>query len=264
MIPWRLIISPPLDGATNMAIDEALFRYSSQPTLRFYSWSSPTLTLGYFQKAGKSLIVKCKENGIDVVRRPTGGRAILHDNEITYSVVSSYKSFPKPSTLQGIYKALALWQIASFEAIGMNATLPDGGSTIKQNYVTNDACFLTSIQSEVMVEGKKICGSAQKRGNDSFLQHGSIPVEMDLELLSKALKIDSNDSSAGLLNSVGWLNQWSDKPIAIPDVEKLLAEVFAKHLQIDWIHSEPSHTEMQEARRMSDEKFNHPEWNMKR
>lgn len=179
MIPWRLIISPPLDGATNMAIDEALFRYSSQPTLRFYSWSSPTLTLGYFQKAGKSLIVKCKENGIDVVRRPTGGRAILHDNEITYSVVSSYKSFPKPSTLQGIYKALAHWQIASFEAIGMNATLPDGGSTIKQNYVTNDACFLTSIQSEVMVEGKKICGSAQKRGNDSFLQHGSIPVDLN-------------------------------------------------------------------------------------
>ncbi len=179
MILWRLIISPPSDGATNMAIDEALFKYSDQPTLRFYSWSSPTLSLGYFQKEDPRLINKCKENGIDVVRRPTGGRAVLHDNEITYSVVSSYENFPKPSTLKGIYKALAQWQVASFETIGLKTTLSDGVSSRQQNYVTNDACFLTPIQSEVLVKGKKICGSAQKRGNDSFLQHGSIPVDLN-------------------------------------------------------------------------------------
>lgn len=107
---------------------------------------------------------------------------MLHDCEITYSVTSSYENFPEPTTLKGIYKTLAHWQITSLKEIGITATMSDGGRGSNSNYTSRESCFLTSIQSEVIVDGKKLCGSAQKRGNHSFLQHGSIPVELDEQL----------------------------------------------------------------------------------
>lgn len=181
---WRLILSPPLDGAVNMAIDESLFmQRCAAPTLRFYSWSRPTLSLGYFQKVSEELIERCRERGVDIVRRPTGGRAVLHHNEITYSVTSSYKDFPSPSTLAGIYKALAHWQISSLDALGITAALGEREPKGKE-YIYKDSCFLSATPYEINVGGKKICGSAQKRSGSSFLQHGSLLLDMDRDLYS--------------------------------------------------------------------------------
>ena len=162
-----------------MAIDEALFTLNQEPTLRFYSWSRPTLSVGYFQKVDKNLLKKCKKDGIDVVRRLTGGRAVLHNHEITYSVSATYSDFPSSSSLQAIYKTLATWQIAAFAKVGIDAKLSDSSKSKKQSYICNDSCFLTTLPSEVVVNGKKICGSAQKRGLRSFLQHGSIPLSLN-------------------------------------------------------------------------------------
>lgn len=176
-----MILSPPLDGATNMAIDKALFSLSKEPTLRFYSWSRPTLSIGYFQKVNISLLNNCRKKGIDVVRRPTGGRAVLHDDEVTYSIISTYNDFPGSSSLHAIYQFLAEWQVASLAKIGVNASLSTSTRSLRQGYTSKDSCFLTTIPSEVVVKGKKICGSAQKRGYHSFLQHGSIPLSLNEE-----------------------------------------------------------------------------------
>ncbi len=181
MKPWRLIISPPLDGVTNMAIDTALFRLGGPPTLRFYSWSRPTLSLGYFQRPHAQLLKRCLHHGIDVVRRPTGGRAVLHGSEITYSVICAYDEFPGSSSLQSIYNTLAGWHLASFSAVGIAASLSGGEGRAGRHYASKAVCFLTSIPCEVVVKGRKICGSAQKRGSQGFLQHGSIPFDPDLE-----------------------------------------------------------------------------------
>ena len=125
-------------------------------------------------------------------------------------------------------------------------------------------CFSAPSQYELVIEGRKVAGSAQKRHGQVFLQHGSIPVEMDLELLGKALKTERTDSPADSLNTVGWLNYWSKQPVLVSDVEKILAETFAEQLQIDWLHSVPAPDEIIAAQKMSTEKYANPDWTMKR
>ena len=164
-----------------MALDEAFFNLNSPATLRFYSWEKPTLSLGCFQKINNDIVRKCEKSGIDIVRRPTGGRAILHQSEITYSVSAAYDDFPSPSTLREIYKTLGLWQVRSLASLGIEASM-SGKNDGKNDYSKNDSCFLTSTPYEVAVQGKKICGSAQKRGKQNFLQHGSLLIDVDADL----------------------------------------------------------------------------------
>jgi len=183
---WRLLKSLPLSASANMALDEALFNVSSQPILRFYSWKSPSVSVGYFQRLDEDFLRTCSDLNIPVVRRPTGGRAILHQFEITYSIISPYDLFPLPTTLTGIYKRLAHWQVESLTALGLRAALADRRSD-ESPYQKSESCFMTSTPYEVHVCGKKICGSAQKRGKSSFLQHGSILVDVDVALMQRLM-----------------------------------------------------------------------------
>ena len=156
-----------------MAIDEALLNLTLQPTLRFYSWIRPTLSLGYFQNADSELVNRCRDRGVDIVRRPTGGRAVLHQYEVTYSISAPYEELPFSPTLKGISEALAKWQVKSLIGIGIKASLA-GGKMKEINYVRRDSCFLTHTPNEIITHGRKICGSAQKRRDEAFLQHGSL------------------------------------------------------------------------------------------
>jgi len=177
---WRLILSPPLDGADNMAIDEAISRHCITPTLRIYSWKSPTLSLGHFQKADYGLVDRCRSKSVGLVRRPTGGRAVLHQSELTYSVIANYRDFPPPSTLSGIYSTLADWQVDVLNSLGIRASLGEKRSASSYSKVTS--CFSSGTPYEINVGGKKIAGSAQKRGKERFIQHGSILMDMDRSL----------------------------------------------------------------------------------
>jgi len=183
---WRLLLSPPLSASSNMAVDEAILNVGSRPTLRFYNWKSPSISIGYFQQVDEDFLKFCSHLGISVVRRPTGGRAILHHLEITYSVVSPYDLFPGPRTLTGIYRKLASWQVESLGALGLKAVIGER-KACDRPYQKSASCFMTSTPYEVHVGGKKICGSAQKRGKRSFLQHGSILVHVDMELMGKLM-----------------------------------------------------------------------------
>lgn len=252
-----------------MALDEALLHSvasgGSLPVLRFYRWQPATVTIGYAQSVVTDVDLDvCRQAGLDVVRRSTGGRAVLHDHEVTYSVIAPLNADLFGSSVLDCYRVISEVLQKTLLQLGLSAQLVPGKQRGGNLNAMKAVCFTAPSQYELVIDGRKVAGSAQKRHGQAFLQHGSIPVEMDLELLSKALKNDSSDSSAVLSDSVGWLNQWSDKPLVIADIETVLTDAFSKHLQIDWVTSEPTSIEMQEAGRMCAEKFAHPDWNMKR
>lgn len=175
-----------------MAIDEALFKTGSCPTLRFYSWLRPTLSIGYFQKIDDFLLSRCRERGVHIVRRLTGGRAVLHHHEITYSVFSPFEGFPSPPRLKDIYALLARWQIESLHELGIDASFAEKGRPATP-YSKNQACFASSTPYEISVAGKKLLGNAQKLGKKAFLQHGSLLLDMDDQLYSYLLGLEEQE-----------------------------------------------------------------------
>ena len=171
---WELIIDGAIDGISNMAIDAALLEEvegsSDQRTIvRFYGWRRPTLSLGRNQDVRKAVDVEyCRQNGIDIVHRPTGGRAVLHDDELTYAVISNDASY-FGNTIYGNYKRVSEALCLGYKCLGLPAVLaPD---TRKAKALTNGSdppCFLSTSRYELMIEGRKIVGSAQRRVRSTF------------------------------------------------------------------------------------------------
>lgn len=240
---WRLIVSPPLDGASNMALDEALFNLNVPPTLRFYFWKRPTISVGRFQRLNVDFINKCKDASIDLVRRPTGGRAILHNNELTYAISAPYSLMPHSSTLTKLYTRLAEWQVDSLATMGIKASLA-GKKWSGRRYLESDACFQTSTSFEVNVGGRKISGSAQRRGKDSFLQHGSILIDYDFDLFPSLLNASTSDESIfTTLRKEGC-------HLSESEIIDIMKAGFEKIIPCSLLESEPSSEELEEMHRL--------------
>jgi len=253
----------------NMALDEALLHSvangESLPVLRFYRWQPATVTLGYAQSVTTDLDLDvCRQAGLDVVRRSTGGRAVLHDQEVTYAVIAPLNAGLFGNSVLDCYRVISKVLQETLIQLGLPAQLVPGKPRDGNQNATKAVCFSTPSQYELIIDGRKVAGSAQKRHGQAFLQHGSIPIEMDLELLGKALNIGTKSATDDSLSTVGWLNKWSEKPLTIDDVEKALVDVFAKQLQVEWVDSEPTAKELQEAALLCAEKFACSEWNLKR
>jgi lipoyl(octanoyl) transferase len=183
---WRLLISEPTDGATNMAIDEALWRGrqagSAPPTVRFFAWAPPTVSLGYGQPLDRHVNVEaCRALGVGLVRRPTGGSAIYHDGpqrELTYSVAATAADLGIGAGLLETYRWIGAALLRGLRALGAPAELvperpPDGPAPA--------FCFARTGVFEIEVGGRKLVGSAQRRQGDSFLQHGAVLLGIDEE-----------------------------------------------------------------------------------
>jgi lipoate-protein ligase A len=181
---WRLLVTEPTDGATNMAVDEALWRGrqagTSPPTLRFFAWAPPTLSLGYGQPLDASVdVAACRRLGVGVVRRPTGGSAIYHDGperELTYSVTATADDVGGIADLMGTYRWIALALRRGLRALGAPAevvAVPASGG------LAPAFCFARTGRWEIEVEGRKLVGSAQRRQGGCFLQHGSVLLGVD-------------------------------------------------------------------------------------
>lgn len=195
---WELVIDGAIDGKSNMAIDAALFEEvasSSTPRtiVRFYRWSRPTLSLGRNQKIENAVDTQyCATHGIDVVHRPTGGRAVLHDDELTYAVVSNDASY-FGDTIYGNYKAVSEALCRGYNAMGIPAILaPDTKKVAGVASAADLPCFMSPSRYELMVDGRKIVGSAQRRVRDTFLQHGSMPVTCDRKALAFATRLEDS------------------------------------------------------------------------
>lgn len=212
MNKWRLLIDDPASGHENMAIDEAILTACenglSPSTVRFYGWSQPTLSLGCFQKFG-AYKENCDALGIPIVRRITGGRAVLHDMELTYAVASDDAALFEMGII-GAYRIISGCMVDALRDIGIDADIqkevksqkhaPAGfkqGSKVRSQ---GFSCFKSVSRYEILINGKKIIGSAQKRLKRAFLQHGSIIIDVNREMFSSVF--GENHSIDGLSSHV--------------------------------------------------------------
>jgi lipoate-protein ligase A len=166
-----------------MAIDQAILamhvKGKSPPTLRIYQWSPPAISLGYFQRCYGIDLAACQRLGIDVVRRPTGGRAVLHFKDLTYAVVAGTTD-GIPSSVTAAYRLICEGLLAAFRALGFEAELGRQGAKSPRS----DICVLTSTAGDILHQGRKFVGSAQTWHGSSMLQHGSIILKPHFEVLA--------------------------------------------------------------------------------
>lgn len=264
---WRLIRSGRLPGAMNMALDEALLEAvaadRSGPLLRLYGWQPATLTLGYAQSAQHDIdLAACRAAGVDVVRRTTGGRAVLHADELTYAVVARTDSPLFSGSVLHCYRVIAeVLQVALRQA-GVDAELVPGQRQGGDARPAHAVCFTAPAQYELLAAGRKVVGSAQKRRGAAFLQHGSIPLTLDLDLLARLLRVASSDHPA--LRKVGWLAGLTAEPVALADLEELLVRAFQEQLGVVWQGSNVTADEQQRAEQLHTEKFVLDTWTLQR
>jgi lipoate-protein ligase A len=182
---FRLLVTEPLDGASNMAIDEALLRArltgESPPTIRFFGWAPPAVSLGYGQALDGAIdLAACLRLGIGLVRRPTGGSALLHetpDAELTYSVVARGGDFPGADDLLETYRVIGTGLAAGLRRLGAAAEVVP---LVRQRRgPTPTFCFARTGSYEIAAGGKKLVGSAQRRQGGGLLQHGSLLLTAD-------------------------------------------------------------------------------------
>ena len=186
---WRLLDTPPAPGAWNMAVDEALaesVRAGGPPVLRVYRWSPPCLSLGRNQPSGGYDRDEIRRRGLDVVRRPTGGRAVLHHRELTYSVATREGELGGP---RQSYAAINRALVAGLARLGVPARLQPAG-TERAPIPSLAPCFEQPVEGEVTAGGRKLVGSAQRTDRGVMLQHGSLPIEDDQSAVALLLRAD--------------------------------------------------------------------------
>jgi len=228
---WRLIDTGPCCGRENMAIDEALFRCFdpavSRPVLRLYGWQPPALSLGRFQKAGDDLdLARCRADNLTIVRRITGGGAIWHADELTYSLVCAPSQIPPAASVKDSFRVLTAFLLGFYRALGLQADyavdLAPAGSRLGQR---TPLCFAGQESYDIMLQGRKIGGNAQRRSREIIFQHGSIPLQNRVGQGVQYLKIRPQ----GLEQATTCLG---DEGIAVGDeqLKQILVQQFAAQL----------------------------------
>lgn len=187
---WRLLRHFDRPGAWHMAVDEALLigfvPGRDRPILRLSSWAPVGLSLGYAQPSADIDLAACARSSIDVVRRPTGGRAVLHDQELTYAVIAGVDDPLVGGSIGETYRALAPGLLAGVRALGVSGELAAGTLDGDAASRRSGACFAAPTRHEIIWQGRKIVGSAQVRRGATVLQHGSLrlaPARTGLETL---------------------------------------------------------------------------------
>ncbi|MCY3747918.1 MAG: biotin/lipoate A/B protein ligase family protein [Chloroflexi bacterium] len=201
MESWRLLVSPADSGARNLATDQAVAEHvrdgASLPTLRFYTWRPAALSLGYGQPLAAVDVDLALQKGLDLVRRPTGGQAILHNDELTYAVM-----LPRTHALAGggvlaSYERLSAGFERGFATLGLNAR--QGNWKPDPSDAEGLLCFASPSTHELSADGVKLMGSAQTRLGGALLQHGSIPFTHDPRI-HDVLRLPRPDTLHGLRN----------------------------------------------------------------
>ncbi|SPD76348.1 Octanoyltransferase LipM [uncultured Desulfobacterium sp.] len=231
---WRSLDTGAMDGPLNMGIDQALLqlhvRGESPPTLRFYQWEPPAVSLGYFQKRQDIDPLMCRSLGIDIVRRPTGGRAVLHQNDLTYSLIAGGTE-GIPSTVTDAYRLVCKGLFAGFSLMGIE---PEPGRESLKSPLP-DVCFLRFGIGDIVHQGKKFVGSAQTWISSSMLQHGSIILEPQVEAWADLLKTNGetrNEIMKRLGSRITSLNEILGRTVDCGELKDALKEGMAQTLGI--------------------------------
>jgi lipoate-protein ligase A len=248
-------------GAENMALDEAIMEAvavgDSPPTLRFYQWAPPCLSLGKRQPLDGVDLAACRGDGVDVVRRATGGWAILHTDELTYSVALQPDDPRVSGAILDTYRTLSQGLIAGLCFLGadaeMNPVIPGGA----QN--TSAACFEVPSAYEITLGGRKLIGSAQTRPAGKVLQHGSLPLFGDIARVARYLTFVSEQERQALATHLReratTLSDALGGPVTFSEAAQAMARGFTEALNVDLAAGEPSANEVAAARRIHDHKL---------
>jgi len=264
----RIIETNENNGAMNMAIDEALLVIEKQkgfpPALRVYQFVPPTLSIGYFQKMKKEVnFTHCKESGIGYVRRPTGGRAVLHDKELTYSVTMAYPHKILEMNLLDSFHYLCEGIIKAIGLLGGNAYFSDR----EDNEISSPSCFAAPTFSDILLNGKKVVGSAQMRNDYGLLQHGSILYHVDLKQIFYCFNLNENARKKLVELSKKKISSLSDelnKEITFNMIKGVLKRGMEEIMDEALVFTELTKDEKNLAEKLYREKYNTDEWNFKR
>ncbi len=263
---WRLLVTPPLAGAVNMALDQALadlYFIQAQPTLRFYRWAPPSVSLGFAQHLERDVDqAVCAELGIDVVRRPTGGRAILHDQEITYAlaIAVDHPLIGGGSILQS-YRTISEALRAGLEQLGIVAELvPDPNPSLSKSA----ACFDLASDYEIAIDGRKLVGSAQARRHGVLLQHGSLLLHADPIRLARVLRLAPQLSADALAQRMIALDEALGYLPAFDDVVTALVRGFEQAWPIRLVPGAFADAERQRAHELVRQKYGASAWTKRR
>lgn len=228
---WRLIEHGGMPPEANMAIDEALLKEHAGgrtgPALRFYQWSPPAVSLGYFQKTGGINQAALDEYGISLVKRVTGGRAVLHWGDLTYSIVARAGE-DTPLGVEDSYRHLCRGLLAGLALLGVKASL--GSEKAAAPFPAS--CFAVSTGGDITWQGKKIAGSAQKREGLSLLQHGSILLKPQADLLAEVFSPGGRAQTELLKQKVASLEEILGRPVTPEEVKNTLIKGFEQALGI--------------------------------
>jgi lipoyl(octanoyl) transferase len=262
---WRLLVdTTPHTGAVNMAIDdtimEAVSAHNAPPTLRFYQWSPPCISLGKRQPLSGIDLERCRQDGVQVVRRSTGGLAILHTDELTYSLVT-YPDDPRGGgAILDSYRKLSQGLVNGLQLLGLSAQMqPASPGTIHN---ASAACFEAPSAYEITVDGRKLIGSAQTRPYGKLLQHGSVPLTGDIGRLAKYLvprtaakaTAQAEELSLHLRQRATTLEAVLGHPILFQEVAAAMAKGFMEALNLDLKAGELSEGERAAAKKLAADK----------
>jgi lipoate-protein ligase A len=266
---WRVVYSAPAPGAWNMALDEAFFeaclRGKSPPTLRLYAWEPACLSLGYAQPFTDIDLPALQQHGWELVRRPTGGRAILHTDELTYSVCGLQDEPRLAGSVLDSYQVLAQALLKALQRLHIPAQAYAKPTLATGSDPKGPVCFEVPSNYEITVEGKKLIGSAQARRKGGVLQHGSLPLYGDLTRITQALAFtdEATRQSAAqrLLERATTAEAELGKTLPWEVAARVFASAFAETLNLSLIPGEPSPEELAHARQLVAEKYAHISWN---
>jgi len=280
---WRLIKDNFHTGFINMAIDEAIMIAHREglvpPTIRFYQWSPPAVSLGYFQDLQKEIDVDtCKDMGIDIVRRPTGGKAVLHDKELTYSFIIRESHPLVNNSILETYKKISGGMIRGLSYLGIkaelvplreklrSASLSNGNKSEIRHSDFKSICFSVPSQYEVQVEGKKIVGSAQVRKKEIVLQHGSLLIELEKDKLFSVFNFPSaqiRDRLKTRFNATS-LEEILKKKINFSELSEILPRGFEEEFGVKLTEGKLTEQEEKISKDLLENKYSTYEWNYER
>jgi lipoyl(octanoyl) transferase len=273
---WKFVDSGYGSPSFNMALDEALLEWNSKgafsPVIRFYGWNPPTLSIGYFQKVEKEINLEAVKNqGIGFVRRPTGGRGVLHEHELTYSVIVPESHPMMPNTVAEAYRVISEGILKGFHQLGLEAYFAIPETTEERELLKSPhsaVCFDTPSWYELVVEGRKVAGSAQTRQKGVILQHGSILLDMDEDKLFSLFKY-SNERvmermKKSFKNKAVAINDLTSNRISMEQAKEAFKKGFEEGLNINLEPYELNQTEIDYVNKIAKERYESDEWNFMR
>ena len=272
---WHYVDSGKCRPSFNMALDEALLELHSRgeigPVLRFYEWEPATLSIGYFQRIEKDIdMEKVKELGLGFVRRPTGGRGVLHEHELTYSVIVSEAYEGMPETVTEAYRVISGGLLEGFRNLGLQAefSIPDKDITEQLRSPKSGVCFDAPSWYELVVEGKKVAGSAQTRQKGVILQHCAILMSLDVDKLTSIFTYSSPALKERVRRTLPdraiAIDRLTDRDISVNECKEAFSKGFEESLDIILEPLELTDAQLALVERIEKEKYANDDWNFKK